>query len=217
MKNTILLGLLSISLIGCNSFDKHIKCDNPEALTLVKDTLVNNLDDALVKELKILISNQSIQNLDPEKLKLSAKNVQFTLQDSRTDYIDPDSPKTTCSIDLAVVIPSDLIKKSDHAREAVNQASTENQADNLGLKYNQGKVNLVMEYVLQPSDKGDKVFAYLKNTAALNTFIADTLTYAFIKPQIEKNQIQAAENLRNQTYENNDVEVNAEEITDPIY
>lgn len=66
------------------------------------------LEKSLERELKLLIKDGS--DLDPAKLKLSAKNIQFSLADSRTDFIDPNSPKTSCSIDLTVTVPSDLIK-----------------------------------------------------------------------------------------------------------
>ena len=106
--------LLVLPLVGCNSlFTKHVKCDDEAALGLVTKVLQDDLEKSLDSELKALIGNRSIKDLDPAKLKLSAKNIQFALTDSRTDFIDPNSPKTTCSIDLVATIPSDLIKKSD--------------------------------------------------------------------------------------------------------
>ena len=39
----------------------------------------------------------------------------------------------------------------------------------------------------------DKVLALLKNTSNVQTFLSETLTYAFLKPQIEKNQIKSLE------------------------
>ncbi len=87
----------------------------------------------------MLIKDGSIKDLDPAKLKLSAKNIQFSLADSRTDFIDPNSPKTSCSIDLTVTVPSDLIKKSDEARSKVDALSVEAQANNLGVNYEKKK------------------------------------------------------------------------------
>ena len=214
-----------LALTGCNSlFSNHVKCDDESATSLVTQVLKDDLAQSLEGELKALIKNGSIKDLDPAKLKLSAKNIQFSLLDSRTDFIDPNSPKTTCSIDLTATIPSDLVKKSDEARAKVDVVSVEEHANNLGVNYENNKIHLTLEYVLQPTDKGDKVLALLKNTSNVQTLISETLTYAFLKPQIEKNQIKNLEaskaavqrnNVNTATYDaNNEAIVAADAATD---
>ena len=193
-----------LALTGCNHlFSNHVKCDDESATSLVTQVLQDNLEQSLERELKELIKNGSIKDLDPAKLKLSAKNIQFSLLDSRTDFIDPNSPKTTCSIDLTATIPSDLVKKSDEARAKVEVVSVEEHANNLGVNYENNKIHLTLEYVLQPTDKGDKVLALLKNTSNVQTLISETLTYAFLKPQIEKNQIKNLEASKAAVQRNN--------------
>jgi hypothetical protein len=205
LNNKILIVLAStLVLTGCNNlFSQHVKCDDEAALSLVTQMLNDDLAQSLDHELKALIKNGAIKDLDPAKLKLSAKNIQFNLVDSRTDFIDPNSPKTSCSLDLTATIPSDLVKKSDEARAKVNAVSVEDHANNLGVNYENKKIHLALEYVLQPTDKGDKVLAQLKNTANVQTLLSETLTYAFLKPQIEKNQIQNLEASRAATQRNN--------------
>lgn len=181
-------------LTGCNNiFSKHVKCDDEAATSLVTKVLQDDLAQSLEHELKELIKNGAIKDLDPAKLKLSAQNIQFSMVDSRTDFIDPNSPKTTCTIDLTATIPAELVKKSDEARAKVDAVSVEQHANNLGVNYENNKVHLTLEYVLQPTDKGDKVLALLKNTSNVQTLLSETLTYAFLKPQIEKNQIKSLE------------------------
>lgn len=188
-KNFLIITLLAASLTACKTdvFSNHISCQNEDGLALVQQIIIDDLNSSLDHELKGLIANGAIKDLDPAKLKLSAKNLTFT--DSRTEFVDPNSPKTACAIDLSVMIPSDLVKKSDDARAQVERSSTDLQADDLGVNFENGKIDLVLEYTLQPTDKGDKVLATLKNTQSLNTLVSDTLTYAFLKPQIEKNQV----------------------------
>ncbi|WP_166166655.1 hypothetical protein [Acinetobacter sp. SA01] len=191
---TFFVLISTLALAGCNNlFSKHVKCDDESATSLVIQVLQDDLAQSLEQELKALIKNGAIKDLDPTKLKLSAKNIQFALADSRTDFIDPNSPKTSCSVDLTATIPSDLVKKSDEARTKVDAVSVEQHANNLGVNYENNKVHLTLEYVLQPTDKGDKVLALLKNTTNMQTLLSETLTYAFLKPQIEKNQIRSLE------------------------
>ncbi|WP_180060066.1 hypothetical protein [Acinetobacter sp. YH12128] len=194
-KNILAIGVVAVCVTGCkgNLFSKHIACDDTEALLLVNQVLKDNLTNQLESELKSLISDGAIKDLDPAKLKLSAQSINFTLMDSRTEFIDPNSSKTNCSIDLATILPSDVVKKSDEARVKVDRYSTESQANDLGVDFDNNKINLTLEYTLQPSDKGDKIFTLVKNTNNFNTLISDTLTYAFLKPQIEKNQIKLKE------------------------
>ena len=189
--NTLLIiSTLSVALSGCNNlFSKHVKCDDESGLKLVEEVLRENLNKSLENELKGFIQRGEIKDLDPAKLKLSAQSVQFKLVDSRTDHIDPDSTKTTCSLDLTVNIPSDLVKKSDEARTKVGFDTVEAQALKESIDYISGKINKDLQYTLQPTDKGDKVIASVIDTNMTRKFISDTLLYAFLKPQIEKNQI----------------------------
>ena len=205
LNNKILIAFTSsLVLTGCDKlFSNHVKCDDESATSLVTQVLNDNLAQSLERELKLLIKDGSIKDLDPAKLKLSANNIQFSLADSRTDFIDPNSPKTSCSIDLTVTIPSDLVKKSDEARSKVDALSVEAQANNLGVNYENNKINLTLEYVLQPTDKGDKVLAQIKNSSDMQTLVSDTLTYAFLKPQIEKNQVQNLETTKANMRRNN--------------
>ena len=135
-KKLLLSLVLFIPLAGCNNmFKKHVKCDDQAATGLVTQVLQDDIARALDLELKALIKEGSIKDLDPTKLKVSAKSIQFTMADSRTDFIDPNSPKTTCSVDLVATIPSDLIRKSDEARTKINVISVDEQATNLNLNY----------------------------------------------------------------------------------
>jgi hypothetical protein len=183
--------LVPFTLVACNPFDKHVKCNDETAVNLITEVLKGDLDKTLEKNLKELIQNGSIKDLDPAKLKLSAKNVQFNLVDSRTEFVDPNSPKTTCAIDLTASLPSDLVKKADEASIKVNGKTALAKANELNLDFNNNKVELVLNYIIQPTDKGDKVLATVTNKAELQTFLSETLTYAFLKPQIEKNEIRS--------------------------
>lgn len=193
-KKLLVVTISTLLLSGCNNvFSKHVKCDDESAMTLVQTVLKNNLNHILENELKDLINQGNIKDLDPAKLKLSAQSVQYTLMDSRTDFIDPNSTKTTCSIDLSIIIPTEIMKKSDEARNKVNGTSFETQAFQLGIDYKDNKIDLVMKYILQPTDNSNKIIASVENTENVQKLIADTLTYAFLKPQIEKNIIKNIE------------------------
>ena len=213
--------MVCLSLSGCRTiFSKHLQCDDESANQLIHTILKDDLNKSLENELKQLISAGNIKDLDPAKLKLTAQNIQFLTTDSRTDFIDPNSTKTQCSIDLNISIPSDLVKKSDEARSKVDVQNVESQANELGINFTNNKVDLILEYVLQPSDSGEKVFAVLKNTQNINTLVADTLTYAFLKPQIEKNQIRLEEEQKKaavNTSVYSDAEYAAQEAVDAAY
>ena len=213
--------MVCFSLSGCGTiFSKHLQCDDESANQLIHTILKDDLNKSLENELKQLISAGNIKDLDPAKLKLTAQNIQFLTTDSRTDFIDPNSTKTQCSIDLNISIPSDLVKKSDEARSKVDVQNVESQANELGINFTNNKVDLILEYVLQPSDSGEKVFAVLKNTQNINTLVADTLTYAFLKPQIEKNQIRLEEEQKKaavNTSVYSDAEYAAQEAVDAAY
>lgn len=95
--------MVCLSLSGCGTiFSKHLQCDDESANQLIHTILKDDLNKSLENELKQLISAGNIKDLDPAKLKLTAQNIQFLTTDSRTDFIDPNSTKTQCSIDLNI-------------------------------------------------------------------------------------------------------------------
>jgi hypothetical protein len=217
-KKILTISMVVLSITGCKGslFSDHIACDDKDGLALLQQMLKNDVDKTLDRELKSLIAEGSIKDLDPAKLKLSAENISFSLTDSRTEFIDPNSPKTTCAIDLTATIPSDVVKKSDEARQKVERMSTAEQADELGLDFENGKVTLVLSYLLQPTDKKDKVLAVIKNGNNVNALVSDTLTYAFLKPQIEKNQVQFNQAIKQQQSEAQNT-YHAEDHYEPEY
>ncbi|MDV2439143.1 hypothetical protein QR665_06555 [Acinetobacter gerneri] len=203
-KKNLCILISVLALTGCNQFgSKHVKCDDEKAMTTLKEQLAEGLDAALAKELKSLIKIGAIKDLDPAKLKASAKTVQFNLADNRTDFIDPNSPKTHCSLDLSINISSDLVKKSDEARKKVDEISAADQIDEAGLKFENNQIKTVLEYQLQPTNKGDKTIVILKNNAKAEKISSDILLYAFLKPQIEKNLIRKIEENKRGVSNNN--------------
>ncbi|TCM62822.1 hypothetical protein EC844_12368 [Acinetobacter calcoaceticus] len=213
---TLTLIIAAISLAGCNSISsKHIKCDDERTTALITQDLQESLNKSLEIKLKQLIKNGAIQDLDPAKLKLSAKSVQFNLVDSRTEYVDPDSPKTKCTIDLTTTIPSDVVKKADDARAKVNYETVAELAVKSNLDLDSNKIKLALEYTVQPTDKGDKVIVKLNNKLAMQNLTADILTSAFLKPQIEKNNIKSMQSEYG--YNANEVFENAAVVDAPEY
>lgn len=194
------LALIPFTLVACNPFNKHVKCNDESAVTLITDVLKKDLTQTLENNLKTLIQNDQIKDLDPAKLKVLAQGVQYNLADSRTEFVDPNSPKTTCEIDLTITMPSDLIKKSNQAREKRGEVSVEDAARSTGIHYENNKISMPLTYVIQPTDKGDKILASVKDTEKLQDLLSETITYAFLKPQIDKNEIQQVKAA--QAYEN---------------
>ena len=192
MKKLVLLScLFGLPILhGCSfTGQKHLKCDDPNAIVLLQKNLQEQLEKKLDIGLKDLIKKNLLEDVDTSKLQVSAKSIQFNLMDSRTNHIDPDSPKTICAIDLTTTIPSDIIKKSDSVRNIANTSNTEDQAQKLELDFTQSKVKITLDYILQPSDKGDKIFATITNSDKLTTLLSDTRFYAFIKPQVDSGKI----------------------------
>jgi len=190
-KKVLLIAMLGLTLSACNKLgSKHVKCADPTVEPLLKQEVQTQLEKSLDVNLKELIRNGSIKDLDPAKLKVMAKNLHYRFEDVRTDFIDPDSSKTTCVISFEATIPADVLKKADDARSKFDKESTAAYAFSKSIDLRDtNKVDLNLEYVLHPTDDGKKVFISLKNFAEVEKLLSETLTYAFVKPQIEKNQI----------------------------
>lgn len=187
----MVVGLL---LSGCNGVgSKHVKCTDPAVEPLLKESVQKQVEKSLDANLKQLIQQGSIKDLDPAKLKVMAKNLQYKFEDVRTDFIDPDSSKTTCVVSFEATIPANIVKKSDEVRvqyDAKNMAAAA-LAKDIDLSDN-NKVSSNLSFVLHPTDDGKKIFLDFNNFVDVKTLLSETLVYAFIQPQVEKNQISNA-------------------------
>lgn len=181
-----ILTLLCCTLMfaGCDQVKSMsgggVSCSNETAKELVVELFSKSVSDSSAERVKALIAEENI-TVDMGKLRAALKQITFNVTDVRTNSSDPNSKKEYCATQFIVNVPGQMIKDADAAR-AVHSENNIAQAavlSDLTLEANQLKKEL--DYIVQPTDDGKKVYVTLENPDALALFVRDIAVDSLLK------------------------------------
>jgi len=174
----------SILLGGCDKVQNltsgAVKCDNEVAKKLVVESFSKVVSDAATERVKNLIENENI-TIDMGKLRSTLQQVTFNVTNVRTNNSDPNSNKQYCVTEFIVKLPEQLVKDADAAREIYGESNVTQSAVLADLSFEMNQLKKDIDYLVQPTDSGDKVFVTLENSEALAYFVRDIAVDSLIK------------------------------------
>ena len=174
----------SILLGGCDKVQNltsgAVKCDNEAAKKLVVESFSKVVSDAATERVKSLIENENI-TIDMGKLRSTLQQVTFNVTNVRTNNSDPNSKKQYCVTEFIVKLPEQLVKDADAAREIYGESNVTQSAVLADLSFEMNQLKKDIDYLVQPTDSGDKVFVTLENSEALAYFVRDIAVDSLIK------------------------------------
>ncbi|MEG2637236.1 MAG: lysozyme inhibitor LprI family protein [Acinetobacter sp.] len=174
----------SILLGGCDKVQNltsgAVKCDNEAAKKLVVESFSKIVSDAATERVKSLIENENI-TIDMGKLRSTLQQVTFNVTNVRTNNSDPNSNKQYCVTEFIVKLPEQLVKDADAAREIYGESNVTQSAVLADLSFEMNQLKKDIDYLVQPTDSGDKVFVTLENSEVLAYFVRDIAVDSLIK------------------------------------
>jgi uncharacterized protein YecT (DUF1311 family) len=174
----------SILLGGCDKVQNltsgAVKCDNEAAKKLVVESFSKVVSDAATERVKSLIENENI-TIDMGKLRSTLQQVTFNVTNVRTNNSDPNINKQYCVTEFIVKLPEQLVKDADAAREIYGESNVTQSAVLADLSFEMNQLKKDIDYLVQPTDSGDKVFVTLENSEALAYFVRDIAVDSLIK------------------------------------
>ena len=174
----------SILLGGCDKVQNltsgAVKCDNEAAKKLVVESFSKVVSDAATERVKSLIENENI-TIDMGKLRSTLQQVTFNVTNVRTNNSDPNSNKQYCVTEFIVKLPEQLVKDADASREIYGESNVTQSAVLADLSFEMNQLKKDIDYLVQPTDSGDKVFVTLENSEALAYFVRDIAVDSLIK------------------------------------
>ncbi|WP_257222266.1 lysozyme inhibitor LprI family protein [Acinetobacter sp. YH12128] len=178
------LAVASVFLTACDKVSSitgtTAKCDNETAKELVVESFSKGLSDLSSNRIKELIETENI-TIDMGKLRSSLKQITFQVTDVRTNNSDPNSKKSYCATDFIVKLPEQMILDADAARAVYEQNNVAQSAVLSDLSLEQNQLKKEIEYLVQPTDDGKKVFVTLENSDALVHFISEVAVDSLLK------------------------------------
>ena len=179
---TLIGSMLFVS--GCDKVQSitgsSIKCDNETAKQLVIESFSKTVSDVAALRVKELVDNENI-TIDMGKLRSTLQQITFNVNDVRTNNSDPNSNKQYCVTEFVVKIPDQMIKDADAARAIYDENNIAQSAILSDLSFESNQLKKEIEYLVQPTDDGKKVYVTLENPDALAYFVRDIAVDSLVK------------------------------------
>ena len=209
-KNILVVVATVIGLSGCDKVQKltgsKVACDDEVSKQLVVETFSKNLSKLSVDRVKSLISEENI-TLDMGKLRAALKGITFNVNDVRTNNSDPNSKKEYCVTEFVVKIPAQMIKDADAARSIYNENNVGQAAILADLTLETDQIKKELEYTVQPTDDGKKVYISLENSESVAIFVRDIAIDSLLKAARQNAfEIEKQEQMKQEAQEQADAE-----------
>ncbi|UIZ58575.1 lysozyme inhibitor LprI family protein [Acinetobacter sp. SCLZS86] len=156
------------------------KCDNETAKQLVVESFSKTVGDVAALRVKELVDSENI-TIDMGKLRSTLQQITFNVNDVRTNNSDPNSNKQYCVTEFVVKIPDQMIKDADAARAIYDENNIAQSAILSDLSFESNQLKKEIEYLVQPTDDGKKVYVTLENPDALAYFVRDIAVDSLVK------------------------------------
>ena len=169
---------------GCDKVQSitgsSVKCDNETAKQLVVESFSKTVGDVAALRVKELVDSENI-TIDMGKLRSTLQQIAFNVNDIRTNNSDPNSNKQYCVTEFVVKIPDQMIKDADAARAIYDENNIAQSAILSDLSFESNQLKKEIEYLVQPTDDGKKVYVTLENPDALAYFVRDIAVDSLVK------------------------------------
>lgn len=122
--------------------------------------------------------------LSKSKIRATVQQLKLTLEDVRTTKDDPNSTKQFCTGRLKLVAPANMVEDANQAREMAGLNSVEDLADTANVEANANAFTADVDFNVQPTDDGDKIYAQLESGDEAIAFIAELVRSHLLKTAI---------------------------------
>ena len=178
LRLSIVAGAAACALIaaGCDKLGSTgSSCSSADAsavtLNIIRDEIVRRAAEVGEGDPKILKS----------KIRASVRQLKLSLADVRTSKDDPNSSKQFCTATVKLVAPAQMVLDADRTREMANLNSVEALADNANVQKEANAFHAEIEFNVQPTDDGDKLFSEIESGEEALAFFGELVQDHLLK------------------------------------
>lgn len=155
---------------------------------------------AIVKEqLEKLVSDKvrqddGVRAVGLSKIRAAIGQLAIAVEDIRTSKEDPNSTKRFCAGTIKIRFPSDALADAEKAREAAGGNTVSDLADANDVERHADSFTTPIDFNVQPTDDGNKVFAETESGNNMFGFAAEVVASGLMRASLEdaKRQVQQA-------------------------
>lgn len=179
MKLTWLAPVALFVVAGCSQLTgKSNDCSGVDASAVTIDIIRD--------QVRKLVSKQEgdAPALSRSKIRATVQQLKLTLEDVRTTKDDPNSTKQFCTGRMKLVAPAEMVSDANETREMAGLNSIEDLAETANVEANANAFTADVEFNVQPTDDGDKIYAQLESGDEAIGFVAELVKDHLLKSAV---------------------------------
>ncbi|MBC7751905.1 MAG: DUF1311 domain-containing protein [Candidatus Saccharibacteria bacterium] len=186
----IIFSAAAISLTSCSQFtNPAVECGSEESKNLVIQVFKDELNKKSLAQLKELLK-EGITGIDVAKVRALNQQMNFSIADVRTNHNDAQSKKKLCVGTFNAELTPETIQTANESRALVNESSLQDFALVGDVPFENTKLSYDVEYSIQPTDDGQKIYTQVSNSELAVTFLNQVFLDVLSKPARQNIQIQ---------------------------
>jgi len=176
----IFILLSAAALSGCGK--SPVECSSSDAQGALETAIREGLEKSAIEQTKGRDGSQGVSN---SSIRASIADIKLVIENIRTTKEDPDSTKRFCTGSLKIVFSPETFSAATRARELVDLSSVDEMADDADIEKGADYLKTNLDYSVQPTDDGSKVFAEFENASEKLDVFAEVVAAALLKSKIE--------------------------------
>jgi hypothetical protein len=186
--------LLVTALAGCAQ-KPDITCNGDDAKQVVNSLLKETLTKQVTADFSAQTGNNTV---DGALIRATIEKVGISLEDVMTTKNDPSSTKQFCKSSLKLALPTEIISNADAVRAMLSLNNAHQGALQAGVEFDANSIKSTLEYGVQPTDDGKKIYASTDDTPAAVHYAAVLIEQALQKTALEKAKAEQAQQQQQQ-------------------
>lgn len=189
--------ILVVALAACAEKKQEVACNGEVA----KSVVASLLKDELVKHVTADFAGQAPvanSNVDGSVIRATVEKISIAIEDVLTTKSDPNSTKKFCSSTLKLSIPAEVVSDSDAARSILALGNSHQQALQAGVDFDANTVKATLDYSVQPTDDGQKIYGSTSGQNAAVTFASTLVEQSLLKNALAQQKAAQAQRQQEQ-------------------
>lgn len=180
-KSLFALGLVSVALTSCSAIS-GTNCSDEASKEALESAIREGLEEVTIKRSKDDDGNYLISS---SSIRASIAKIKLVVEDIRTTKEDPNSTKRFCTGTLKMVFSAETFQAADSARELIGLPQIKIAIDEADLEKGADYLKGSLDYSVQPTDDGTKVFAEFDGSDGKLDIFGEVVAASLLRDRIE--------------------------------
>lgn len=179
--------LLAVTLLaGCNR-QTAAECSAEDSFTAVIPIVQNRIVEKTRQRIR---QTEGAPPASNSRVRATVNQAAMTITDVRTTQADPNSTRRFCVGRLKITIPAQVLQEADRGRQAAGTNTISELADASDIDRNADAFTADIEYNVQPTDDGNRIYAEIENSDSYVNFASEVLAFYLLRPAVEQARVE---------------------------